>query len=197
MQVTFATQNQGKLAELRALVVGLPIAVRCLSDAGVHTQADETGQTFGQNALLKAAHAARLTAGWALADDSGLCVDALAGAPGLHSARWSGQGDDGNNRLLIEKLQGLPRAKRSARYRCALALCHAGGEQFLVEGEVEGIITEAARGQGGFGYDPLFEISAWGLTFGEVEATRKQEISHRALAFRKLLPVLTLLAPPC
>ncbi len=166
MLLTLATQNEGKLRELEALISGqrLAITARSLAQSGATDQAEETGCTFGQNALLKAEWAARRTSGWALADDSGLCVDALGGAPGIHSARWSGGGDAANNALLLEKLAGIPVDKRGARYRCALALCDPLGEALLVEAEVEGRITEAPRGAGGFGYDPLFEIPAWGRT---------------------------------
>jgi XTP/dITP diphosphohydrolase len=199
MLLTLATQNQGKLRELGAWIVGqgLPIAVRSLAESGTADQAEEVGSTFGQNALLKASWAARRTGGWALADDSGLCVDALGGAPGLYSARWSGRGDEANNLLLLERLAGIPAAKRTARYRCALALCHPVGEELaeelLVEAEVEGRILEAPRGTQGFGYDPLFEIPAWGLTFAEVDLSRKETISHRSAALRKLLPLLRML----
>jgi XTP/dITP diphosphohydrolase len=196
MLLTLATQNEGKLRELEALVAAqrLPIAVRSLAQTGTQSQADEVGATFGQNALLKAAWAAARTSGWALADDSGLCVDALGGAPGIHSARWSGKGDEANNLLLLEKLAGIPAAERGARYRCSLALCNPLGEALLVEADVEGRIAEAPRGTQGFGYDPLFEIPDWGLTFAEVELARKETRSHRARAFQKLLPLLKLLS---
>lgn len=190
----FATQNAGKLRELTALVAGLPFETRSMTDAGFTFQAEETGATFGQNALLKAQAAARRCHGWALADDSGLCVDALGGAPGIQSARWSGGGDAENNALLLAKLSGVPAAERGARYVCALALCDAAGEQFLVEAEVLGRITAAPRGTGGFGYDPYFEIPEWGQTFAEVPAARKETISHRARAFRRLLPLLRFVA---
>jgi XTP/dITP diphosphohydrolase len=194
--LTLATQNAGKLRELESLVATatLSIEVRSLAQAGTFDQAEETGATFGENALLKAIWAARRAAGWALADDSGLCVDALAGAPGIRSARWSGGGDEANNALLLERLAGVPLEKRTARYRCALALCDSAGELLLVEAGVEGRITEAPRGAGGFGYDPLFEIPAWGRTFAEVDLPRKESVSHRAAAFRKLLPLLRVLA---
>jgi XTP/dITP diphosphohydrolase len=195
MLLTLATQNEGKLRELEALIAAqqLPIVARSLAQSGTAGQAEEVGLSFGQNALLKASWAARLTMGWALSDDSGLCVDALAGAPGIHSARWSGRGDPGNNALLLERLAGVPLARRGARYRCALALCDPHGEALLVEADVEGRITEAPRGSQGFGYDPLFEIPAWGRTFAEVDLARKDTVSHRAGAFRKLLPLLRLL----
>jgi XTP/dITP diphosphohydrolase len=196
MLLTLATQNQGKLRELEAWIAGqgLPIVVRSLAQSGTAEQAEEVGSTFGQNALLKASWAARRTDGWALADDSGLCVDALGGVPGIHSARWSGRGDEGNNLLLLESLAGIPAAKRTARYRCALALCHPVGEELLVEAEVEGRILETPRGTQGFGYDPLFEIPAWGRTFAEVDLARKETLSHRAAALRKLLPLLQMVA---
>jgi XTP/dITP diphosphohydrolase len=165
-----------------------------MADVGLRSQAEETGATFGQNALIKAQAAARASGKWVLADDSGLCVDALDGGPGIHSARWSGGGDAENNARLLKELSGVPRERRTARYRCALALCNPAGEQFLVEGEVEGSITEVARGNNGFGYDPFFEIPVLGKTFGEASAAEKEEISHRARAFRKLLPVLRVLA---
>jgi XTP/dITP diphosphohydrolase len=195
-QLTLATQNAGKLRELEAMLAAqhVAIAVRSLAQSGTDSQAEEVGGTFGQNALLKAAWAATRTSGWALADDSGLCVDALGGAPGIHSARWSGRGDDANNALLLEKLAGVPGEKRSARYRCALALCNPSGEALLVEADVEGRIAEAPRGSQGFGYDPLFEIPEWGLTFAEVDLARKETRSHRARAFQKLLPLLRILA---
>jgi XTP/dITP diphosphohydrolase len=195
LRLVLATLNPGKLRELQALVgaLSLPVEARSLAQAGATDQAEETGQTFGQNALIKAAQAAAQTSGWALADDSGLCVDALNGAPGIHSARWSGGGDDANNALLLQQLSGVPPPRRGASYRCALALCHPGGQELLVEGEVQGRIAEAPRGEQGFGYDPLFEIPDWGLTFGEVDLARKEGRSHRAAAFRQLVPLLQFL----
>ncbi len=194
LQLLFATQNEGKLRELRGLVGPLGVEVRSMAEAGLSLQADETGQTFGQNALIKAAAAAKAISGWTLADDSGLCVDALGGGPGIHSARWSGDGDEGNNALLLEKLAGVTPAQRGARYVCALALCDARGEAFLVEGQVEGWIVEAPRGTGGFGYAPLFELPAWGRTFGEATAAEKETQSHRSRAFHKLVPILRVLS---
>jgi len=196
MLLTLATQNEGKLRELQSLLAEerLPIEARSLAQIGTRDQVEEVGKTFGQNALLKAAWAAEQGHGWALADDSGLCVDALGGAPGIHSARWSGRGDEANNALLLEKLAGVPAARRGAYYRCALALCHPSGEALLVEADVAGRIAEAPRGTNGFGYDPLFEIPEWALTFGEVDLARKETRSHRALAFRKAVPLLRILS---
>jgi XTP/dITP diphosphohydrolase len=185
----FATRNPGKVRELAALCAGMGVELTSLIDTP-WPQAEEGGASFAENALLKASAAARLADGWALADDSGLCVDALGGAPGLHSARWSGEGDEANNALLLQKLAGVPPERRGARYCCALALCHPDGRVFAVEDEVAGRIALAPRGTAGFGYDPLFELPALGQTFGEIPASLKDSLSHRGRAFRRLLPIL-------
>jgi XTP/dITP diphosphohydrolase len=189
VRLFFATQNPGKVRELAALCAELPIELSSFADRPF-SQVEESGKTFAENALLKATAAARLVSGWALADDSGLCVDALGGAPGLFSARWSGGGDMANNDLLLQKLEGVPVERRGACYRCALALRSPEGEAFVVEDEVVGRIALAPRGQGGFGYDPLFELPALGKTFGEIEPALKDWLSHRGKAFRQLVPIL-------
>jgi len=193
VRLLFATQNPGKVRELQALCAGPPIELVSFLDLPGE-QVEETGRTFAENALLKATAAAKASGGWALADDSGLCVDALGGAPGIFSARWSGAGDEGNNALLLEKLSGVPPERRGARYRCALALCHPSGEAHLVEDEVVGRIALAPRGTAGFGYDPLFELPELGKTFGEIAPALKDTLSHRGKAFRRLLPILTRLS---
>ncbi len=193
MRLFFATQNPGKVRELAALCAELPIELSSFADRPF-SQVEESGKTFSENALLKATAAALLVSGWALADDSGLCVDALGGAPGLFSARWSGGGDLANNDLLLQKLEGLPMERRGARYRCALALRSPDGEAFVVEDEVVGRIALVPRGQGGFGYDPLFELPALGQTFGEIDPALKDSLSHRGKAFRQLVPILRRLA---
>jgi XTP/dITP diphosphohydrolase len=189
LRLYFATENPGKVRELAALCAGLPITLASFMDSPGQ-QVAETGATFAENAMIKARAAADRTDGWALADDSGLCVDALDGAPGLFSARWSGAGDAANNALLLQRLQGVPIERRTARYHCALALCEPGGQSFLVEDEVVGQIALSPRGQEGFGYDPLFELPELGKTFGEISPALKESISHRGKAFRKLLPLL-------
>jgi XTP/dITP diphosphohydrolase len=196
LQLFFATTNPGKLAELARLTRGMSLQLQSPSDRPGFVQAREVGGSFGANALIKAAAAAQACGGWALADDSGLCVDALDGAPGLHSARWSGEGDPGNNaKLLRELTAAAPEPeRRGAVYRCALALCEPGGDELLVEAELRGRIALAPRGTGGFGYDPLFELPDLGRTFGELSPDVKAERSHRALAFRKLVPLLELLS---
>jgi XTP/dITP diphosphohydrolase len=193
LRLVFATENPGKVRELAALCAGLPITLTSFVDSP-GLQVAETGATFSENASIKARAAARAAAdgagGWALADDSGLCVDALDGAPGLFSARWSGAGDTANNALLLQRLQGVPLERRTARYHCALVVCEPGGQSFLVEDEVVGRIALAPRGREGFGYDPLFELPELGKTFGEISPALKESLSHRGKAFRKLLPIL-------
>ena len=197
MQLVLASGNAGKLAELRELLDGLDIVLRAQSEFGVE-DADETGHTFVENAILKARHAARATGLPALGDDSGLCVDALDGAPGLYSARYSGVHGDaaGNIAKLLGALHAVPEAARTARFVCVLALLrHADDPQPLIaEGVWEGRILEAPRGAGGFGYDPVFFDPARGQGAAEMEAVLKNRISHRGLALdalrARLAPVL-------
>ena len=189
MQLVLASSNSGKLVELRELLGGLDIALHVQSAFGVE-DADETGLTFVENAILKARHAARATGLPALGDDSGLCVDALDGAPGLYSARYSGtHGDAGANiAKLLAALREVPEAERTARFVCVLALLrHADDPQpLIVEGVWEGRILDAPRGAGGFGYDPVFFDPARGQGAAEMDAVLKHRISHRGLALATL-----------
>jgi XTP/dITP diphosphohydrolase len=157
------------------------------------TLPEETGATYAENALIKARAAMRATGAAALADDSGLEVDALDGGPGLHSARWGGPelDDDGRNALLLERLRGVPAERRTARYRCVIAVVEPHGRERLVEGAVQGRISDARRGRGGFGYDPLFFYPPFGCTFGEVSAEAKHRVSHRGIAARAARALLT------
>ncbi len=194
MKLFFATGNPGKVRELVELAAGLGLEISSLLDRPGAEQVEETAGSFAANAILKAEAWAGRVEGWALADDSGLCVDALAGAPGILSARWSGAGDGGNNERLLRELAGVPPERRGAEYRCALALSD-GPETFLLEASCRGRIAGAPRGSGGFGYDPLFELEELGWrTFGEATPAEKARLSHRAQAFRKLRPILALLA---
>lgn len=189
MQLVLASSNAGKLVELRELLGGLDIALHVQSAFGVE-DADETGLTFVENAILKARHAARATGLPALGDDSGLCVDALDGAPGLYSARYSGtHGDAGANiAKLLAALREVPEGERTARFVCVLALLrHADDPQPLIaEGVWEGRILDAPRGAGGFGYDPVFFDPVRGQGAAEMDAVLKNRISHRGLALATL-----------
>jgi XTP/dITP diphosphohydrolase len=195
VKLFFATTNAGKLRELEALSHGLGLEVSSLLAQANAGQVEEIGDSFAANALLKAEAAARRVGGWALADDSGLCVDALDGAPGIRSARWSGAGDVGNNARLLEELAAAPDERRGAEYRCALALADDHGQSLLVQARCRGRIARAPRGDRGFGYDPLFELPVLGRrTFGEATDEEKAAFSHRAKAFQKLLPLLKILS---
>ena len=188
-----ATGNSGKVRELAAPLAAAGFKLRGLSDLGIAADAPETGASFRENALQKARYYFAKSAMAVLAEDSGLCVDALAGAPGIQSARYGapeGVTDDaGRNALLLRDLAGVP-AQRTARYRCALALLRGDREPLLIEGAVEGEILAAPRGAGGFGYDPLFWHPPAQKTFAEMSAAEKFSVSHRGHALRALLAAL-------
>ncbi len=189
MELVLASGNAGKLAELRQLLDGDRFRLRPQSDFGVR-DAEETGLTFIENALLKARHAARATGLPALGDDSGLCVDALGGAPGLYSARYGGvHGDAARNiARLLRELEGVPAAARTARFHCVLALLRSPDDPqpIVVEGQWEGVILEAPRGAGGFGYDPVFLDPEHARSAAEIEPAIKNAISHRGRALAAL-----------
>jgi len=190
--VVLATGNPGKLREFRGLLAGLPVDLQPQSAFGV-LPPEETGETFLDNALLKARHAARATGTAALADDSGLEVDALGGAPGVRSARYAGAGADdaANNAKLVAALAGLPLTARRARYRCVLVfLASADALPVIAEGRWEGVIVAAPRGSGGFGYDPYFFLPELGLTVAELSPADKNRLSHRGIASERLVRAL-------
>lgn len=187
------TTNAGKLRELAELLVPLGIRCRSLADEPNAVDVEETGSSFAENAALKAAAQARATGAWVLAEDSGLVVDALGGAPGVYSARFSGAAatDATNNALLLERLARHRGAARSAHYACHAALAEPGGVIVTTSsGTCSGIIAEAASGVGGFGYDPLFIVPEYHRTFGELSAAVKAVISHRGRALRAMVPAL-------
>lgn len=191
-ELVVATRSANKLREIREILRDLPdLSLVDLDGAGVPETPDEEAveafDTFRENALAKARYFAERTGRPVLADDSGLCVDALGGAPGVRSKRFSGRAelsgaalDQANNELLVRSLEGVPAEVRTARYVCVVALADPAGREATYEGRCEGVILEAPRGAGGFGYDPLFYLPEEGATFGELPAERKNEISHRA-----------------
>jgi XTP/dITP diphosphohydrolase len=189
MEIVLASGTAGKLAELRDLLAGSGHGLRAQSEFGI-ADADETGLTFVENALLKARHASAATGLPALADDSGLCVDALGGAPGLYSARYCGvHGDDARNiARLLGELRGVPDAARGARFHCALALLRSADDPrpIIAEGSWEGRILHAPRGAGGFGYDPVFLDPENALSAAELDPAIKNAISHRGRALAAL-----------
>jgi XTP/dITP diphosphohydrolase len=170
----------------------VPFSVRLLSEFPGARLPEETGQTYTENALAKARAAVHLTGELALGDDSGLEVDALGGAPGLHTARFGGPGlsDADRWRLVLERLRDVAPARRTARFRCVIALAGPARVEKVVEGVVEGLIADTARGTGGFGYDPVFLYPPLGRTFAELTDAEKQQVSHRGRALeaaRRLL----------
>jgi XTP/dITP diphosphohydrolase len=191
-RIVLATRNAGKAAEFVRLLDGLPLAVEDLRQHPQAPEVEETGATYAENALAKARATAAACGLPALADDSGLEVDALDGRPGVHSARYSGGGAEENVRLLLRELQHVAPARRTARFRCVIAVVWPGGRELVVQGTCEGHIAEAARGLGGFGYDPVFVDPATGLTFAELPAATKNAISHRARACDELRRQLAL-----
>ncbi|MFO0549418.1 MAG: RdgB/HAM1 family non-canonical purine NTP pyrophosphatase [Polyangiaceae bacterium] len=194
MTLVLATKNPGKLAELRALFAPLPVELVAVDEAGVSFASPiESGNTFEANAIIKARAAAEATMLVAIADDSGLEVDALGGRPGVRSARFAGDNatDAENNAALLTALDEVEDAGRTARFRCVIAVVdpYADTEQpILSEGRCEGLITRTSRGESGFGYDPLFVVTGVGRTFAELDDTEKNSLSHRAKAVRALLP---------
>jgi len=188
-RLVVATGNRGKLRELESLLAGFAGEIVPQSRLGIPSP-PETETTFRGNALLKARHAAALAGLPALADDSGLEVDALGGRPGVYSARYAGESasDEENNALLLRELAAVAEP-RSARYRCAIALVRGAQdpEPLVVAGAWEGRIARAPRGDGGFGYDPLFLVGTGALTAAELPAEEKNRVSHRALALRELI----------
>jgi XTP/dITP diphosphohydrolase len=182
-----ATGNAGKLREFRLAAGHAPFAFELLPNYKLLPPAVEDGATFEENAIKKALHYSPDAEGLLFADDSGLEVDSLGGAPGVHSARFSGPHatDQSNNQLLLERLRGI--ARREARFVCAIALVEGDRVLGVYRGSVEGEIIDEPRGAGGFGYDPLFYCPAFGCTFGEARAEQKLALSHRGQAFRAMV----------
>lgn len=192
MKIIFATRNAGKVRELRHALEGLPVSVLSQDDAGIDTQADEVGESYAENALIKAEAVCVASGLPALADDSGIEVDAFPGELGVRSARFGGEGldDAGRNRLLLKRLEGVAESGRGARYVCVLAFCRPGREPVYFEGLMPGRILESPRGEGGFGYDPLMLVPERGLSAAELDLEVKNRISHRGralMAFREWL----------
>jgi len=196
-QVVLASNNAKKLAELRRILEPLVpgIEVLGLADVVSYPEPPETEATFEGNALLKARAALAATGLPALADDSGLCVDALNGMPGVLSARWSGvakadRGDAANNALLLNQLGDVPDERRSARFVCAMALCATDGTELVQLGEMPGRILRAEQGEGGFGYDPLFAATGYDVSTAELAPVDKDAISHRGRALTAMAPAV-------
>ena len=189
MKIAIATNNRKKLAEIRTVLGGFFEEMYSLDDLGISVEIEETGSTLTENALIKARAILGMTGLASLADDSGLMCDALDGAPGVYSARYAGEGHDdkANNALLITNLAGRD---RSAHFCSVIALCLPDGREFTAEGRVDGVILDAERGEGGFGYDPLFFSPELGKTFAEASPDEKNSVSHRGRALRNMESVV-------
>ena len=186
MRLLVATTNRGKLGEIFPLLSGLPIDIQTLADYPPMAPPDETGLTFAENAVQKARFYANHTGSLTVAEDSGLEIDALGGAPGVHSARFGGETTYPQKFALIEEqLRRVPNADRTARFVCALAVADGDRIVFQARGTVEGYIVPQPRGTGGFGYDPIFYYPPFGCTLAEA-GERKSSVSHRGQAFRQL-----------
>ena len=191
-KLLLATNNQGKIAEFRYLLDGCGWQLVTPADVGVQLDVEETGQTYLENATIKALAFARASGLASLADDSGLEVDALDGRPGVFSARYAGVDLTDGERVaaLLEELAGVREEGRTARFRCVIAIATANGEVESAEGAVEGRIAAEPRGENGFGYDPIFELPERGLTVAELPASEKHAVSHRGVAARKARKLL-------
>ncbi len=192
MKLVLATKNENKVKEVAQFLAPHDIEVISLSDFPGMPEVIEDGQTFKENAVLKATKACMFTGLAALADDSGLEVDCLDGLPGIHSARFAGKdkNDAGNNKKLLELMAGVPLEQRTARFKCVMAVATTEGFVYSTEGTCEGVIAKAPRGDGGFGYDPLFYLPEYGKTFAELGLETKNKISHRARALAGVLDII-------
>jgi XTP/dITP diphosphohydrolase len=193
MNLVLATNNRDKVRELRHALDGLPVRILTRDDYPGLPEVVEDGATLEENSLKKARALCEATGLPAVADDTGLEVDALDGAPGVYSSRFAGPdvSYEENVRELLRRMKGVPKSKRTARFRCVIALVEPGGAEVLVDGVCEGTILDETRGAGGFGYDPVFLIPSRGRTFAELSVEEKNEISHRGLAMARMRRVLS------
>lgn len=187
-RIIFATGNSGKMKEIREILSDLNVEVVSMKEAGITADIVEDGATFEENAVIKARAIMEITNEIVLADDSGLEIDYLNKEPGIYSARYMGEDTSYRikNKNLIDRLEGVPDAKRTARFVCAVAAAFPGGEVVTVRGTIEGIIGYEERGENGFGYDPIFYVPEYGCSTAELPLEEKNKISHRGKALRKM-----------
>ncbi len=187
-----ASKNKGKLKEIEEILTGLPFKVISMGEAGIDKDIEEYGSTFEENALIKAREIHAITGDMVMADDSGLEVDYLQGAPGIYSSRFAGEGatDTDKNNKLLKMLEGVPFEKRTARFVCVIAVVFSDGSDFTVKGICEGHIAAEPVGEKGFGYDPLFFMPEYNMTTAQMDSGRKNNISHRGKALRLMVEEL-------
>ncbi len=193
MKLIIATNNAGKTREIKAIFAGLYDDIASLKDEGIKADVVEDGDSFIANARKKAVEISRMVGCDVLADDSGLCVDGLGGAPGIYSARYSGEGtDEANRAALIKAVSEIPEKDRTARFHCAMCVAHSGDVLFECERTSDtGVIISEERGENGFGYDPIFFLPEYGATYAEMDADKKNAMSHRARALEAVRAWLT------
>ena len=191
-RLIFATGNEHKMVEIREILGELPVEILSMKDVGIKADIVENGNTFEENALIKAKEVCKLAGEMVLADDSGLEIDYLNGVPGIYSARYMGEDTSYRikNQNLIDRLEGVPDEKRTARFVCAIAAAFPDGRSFVVRGTIEGIIGYEERGANGFGYDPIFYLPERGVSTAEIPPEEKNSISHRGNALRKMKELL-------
>lgn len=191
-RLIFATGNEHKMVEIREILGELPVEILSMKDVGIKADIVENGNTFEENALIKAKEVCKLAGEMVLADDSGLEIAYLNGEPGIYSARYMGEDTSYRikNQNLIDRLEGVPDEKRTARFVCAIAAAFPDGRSFVVRGTIEGIIGYEERGTNGFGYDPIFYLPERGVSTAEIPPEEKNSISHRGNALRKMKELL-------
>ena len=191
MKIVAATHNKGKIKEIQKILASLGVEVITQTEMGITIEPEENGSTFADNALIKARAVKELCDCAVIADDSGLCVDALGGAPGVYSARYAGEGASDSEKIkkLLSELSGI--SDRTAKFKSAIAFILPDGEEIVTHGEVVGKITDKPYGEGGFGYDPVFFSDELGKTFGEASSEEKNQISHRSRGLKALFEILS------
>lgn len=191
-KIIIATTNEGKMKEFRALLAHKDVEIVSMKEAGINIDIDENGTTFEENAAIKAKTVCEYSGCLCLSDDSGLVIDYLGGEPGIYSARYLGHDTsyEEKNKIIIERLKGVPTEQRSARFVCAVAAAFPDGRVLTVKDTMEGYIAEAPAGKGGFGYDPIFFFPPARMTSAELTAEEKNAVSHRGKALRKMVALL-------
>lgn len=191
-RIIIATSNDGKMKEFRRLLAHKNVDVLSMREAGINIDIDENGTTFEENAAIKAKAVCDITHTLCLSDDSGLVIDFLNGEPGIYSARYLGHDTpyEEKNRIIVDRLKGVPTEKRTARFVCAVAAAFPDGRVITVKDTMEGLIAESPAGCGGFGYDPIFFFPSKGMTSAELTPDEKNAVSHRGKALRKMVSIL-------
>ena len=191
-RIIVATQNKGKVKEIKEMLGDLPVEVKTMGEVGIDIDVEETGTTFEENAVLKAEAISKMVDALVIADDSGLEIDYLNKEPGVYSARYLGKETpyEVKNQIILDRLKDVPKEQRTARFVCAMALCENGKETFVTRGTLEGYIGHQPEGQNGFGYDPILFVEALGTSTANISLEEKNKISHRAKALKQIIEMI-------